>query len=135
MNLNDVRTELGTALATISGLNTFPFYVDRVTPPAAVVAWPDPYSYDSTFGRGSDTATFPVVVLVGKVDAESAAAELGAYCDGSGDRSVKAVIEAHTPTAYDSARVESVEFAVVTSAGVEYLSATFNVHVIGNGGA
>lgn len=135
MNLHDVMTEVADALSAIDGLNTFPFYADRITPPAAVVAWPDPYEFDTTMGRGSDTATLPVVVLVGKVDAESAAAELGAYCDGAGPRSVKATVEAYDATTYDEAVVESVEFSVVTVASVEYLAATFNVNITGNGGA
>ena len=133
MNVYEVQTDLASALRSIEGLNVFPFWVDRITAPAAVVAWPDPYTFDTTMGRGSDTATFPVVVLVGKADAESSAIELGAYCNGSGDRSVKAVIEAYAATAYDVAVVESVEFAVTSVAGVEYLAATFQITVTGQG--
>lgn len=135
MNLASAMQDIADALDTVEGLRVHPFWADHITPPAAVVAWPDPYEYDAAFGRGADIATFPVVVLVGKVDARSAALELGAYCDGTGARSVKAVVEAHQATAYDSARVESVEFSVVSVSGNEYLAATFTVQVIGNGGA
>ncbi|MBL8926320.1 MAG: hypothetical protein JNM77_08775 [Pseudonocardia sp.] len=134
MNLNDVRLELAEAVGAIEGVNVHSFYADRVTAPAVVVGWPDPHDYDLTMGRGSDSATFPVLVLVSKNDAESAAAELGAYCNGSGDRSVKAVIEAHDPAGvYDEAVVQSVEFSVVTVAGTEYLGAEFAVAITGTG--
>lgn len=133
MNLHDVMTDLASALRGIEGLNVFPFWVDRITAPAAVVAWPDPYTFDATFGRGSDSADFPVVVLVGKADAEWSAVELGAYCNGSGPRSVKAVVEAYEATAYDVATVQSVEFAVTTVGSAEYLAATFTVSIVGQG--
>jgi hypothetical protein len=133
VNVAEVMAELATAVDTIDGLNTFPFWADRIEPPAAVVAWPEPYDFDATMARGSDSATFPLVVLVGKVDDASAAIELGAYCDGSGARSIKEVIEAHAPTAYDVATVESVEFAVTSVAGVEYLAATFAISIVGTG--
>lgn len=133
MNIAAVMEDLAAALATIEGLRVFPFWAERIEPPAAVVAWPDPYDFDTTMGRGSDTATFPVVVLVGKVDARSAALELGAYCDGSGDRSLKEVVEAAEAESYDVATVESVEFAVISVGGVEYLAATFSITVTGTG--
>lgn len=133
MNLGEVMADLASALGVIEGLNVFPFWANRVTSPAAVVAWPEPYTFDSTFGRGSDTAVFPVVVLVSKVDDEGSALELGAYANGSGPRSVKAAIESYTATAYDVAVVESVEFAVTAVAGTEYLAATFQVSIVGQG--
>lgn len=135
MNLHDVMTELADALVVIEGLRRFPYWAERIEPPAVIVSWPDPYTFDATFGRGSDTTSFPVAVLVGMADMRSATTQLAAYCDGSGARSVKTAIEAHQGVSYDSARVESVEFSVIPVAGVEYLAATFTVHVIGNGGA
>lgn len=133
MNLADAMDELGDALATISGLRVFPYWADRVQPPAAVVGWPDPLTYDATFGRGSDEVTLPITVLVGKVDARSARDQLAAYADGSGASSVKAVIEAHEATSYDSARVTRAEFGVMPVAGTEYLAATFYVDLTGTG--
>lgn len=54
MNLAAVMDELGAALGTIPGLRVFPYWADRITPPAAVVGWPDPLTYDATMRRGSD---------------------------------------------------------------------------------
>ncbi|QJY51252.1 hypothetical protein [Pseudonocardia broussonetiae] len=126
--------DLAAALDTIDDLRVFPYWADRISPPAAVVAWPDPLTYDSTMARGSDQAEIPVIVMVGKVDTRTARDTLAVYADGSGASSVKARIEAHTPTAYDSARVDRCEFGVITVAGVEYLAATFYIDIIGSGG-
>lgn len=135
MNLADVMDDLGTALETITDLRVFPYWADRVTPPAAVVTWPDPLTFDQTMGRGSDRMTVPVIVMVGKVDARTTRDVAGAYADGSGSSSVKAAIEAFddTATAYDTARVERAEFGVIPINGVELLSITFFVDVFGQG--
>lgn len=133
MNLADVMDDLGSALETIPDLRVFPYWADRVTPPAAVVTWPDPLTYDLTMGRGSDRMEVPVIVMVGKVDARTTRDAAGVYADGSGTHSVKAAIEAFTATAYDTARVERAEFGVITINGVELLSITFFVDVVGDG--
>ena len=132
MNLGAVMDDLAAALGGIDDLRVYPYWVDRVTPPAAVVAWPDPLEYDATQRRGSDRFTVPVVVLSGRVDARSSRDRVAAYADGSGPRSVKAVVEAHTPTAYDTATVTRCEFGVHTVAGVEYLAATFDIDITGS---
>jgi hypothetical protein len=134
MDLSAVMEDLGTALETIDGLRVFPYWADRVTPPAAVVGWPDPLTYDSTMRRGADEVEgVPVIVMVSKVDGRNATRELAAYANGSGPRSVKAVIEAHSATSYDSARVARAEFGVISVAATEYLAATFFVDLIGTG--
>lgn len=133
MLLSDVMDDLGQALETISGLRVFPYWARSVHPPAAIVAWPDPLNYDATMGRGSDRCEMLVMLVVGNVDSRSSRNELAAFLDGSGDRSVKRVIESHIPFAYDSARVQRANVAVMTIAAVEFLSATFHVDVIGKG--
>lgn len=133
MNLADVMDELGTALGTVVGLRVFPYSASRITPPAAVVGWPETLDYDATMGRGSDRATLPVTVLTGMVDARSARDDLAQYCDGSGSKSIKTVLEAGNYTACDSVTVRSVRFEAVTVASIEYLSATFDVDIFGEG--
>lgn len=127
--------EIGEKLSTsIEGLRVFPYWADRVTPPAVVVGWPDPLTYDTTFVRGADEVEgVPVIVLVSQADKRSATVQLAAYANGSGPRSVKAAIEASAGTAYDSARVARAEFGVISVAGTEYLAATFYVDLIGSG--
>lgn len=133
MNLAGVMDDLGSALETIEGLRVFPYWTDRLTPPAAIVGWPEPLTFDATFGRGSDRTEIPIYVAVGKVDARSARDTMARYADGSGTHSVKAAVEAFDATAYDSARVIRVEFDVLTVAAVDYLSATFFVDITGSG--
>lgn len=133
MNLGDVMDELSAALGSIDGLREFPYWVDKFNPPCAIVGWPDPLTYDAAMQRGADEATLPVFVVASRVDSRSGRNLLGGYSNGSGPTSVKAAIESHTATAYDSARVQRVEFATIASNGIDYLAAIFYVDVIGKG--
>lgn len=136
MNLAAVMDQLGAALKQIEGLRVFPYWADKVIPPAALVAWPEQVTFDATFGRGSDRAEVPITVLVGRVNARSSRDVLAGYVDGGGDRSVKAAVDGHDAGGvWDSATVTRwSEFVGVTNAGVEYLSATAYVDIIGKGG-
>jgi hypothetical protein len=133
VDLANVMDEMGTALGVIAGLNVFPFSANRITPPAAVVGWPDPITYDATMRRGGDRMTVPVYVVVGKVEARSARDRLAAYLDGANTTSVKTALEGHTFTACDSVRVTEARVDAVTIAGVEYLGAIFQADIIGKG--
>ncbi|MCG3757373.1 hypothetical protein [Amycolatopsis sp. Poz14] len=134
MNLATVMDEMGQALAALDGLNVFPFSAKRITPPAAIVGWPDPLTYDAAMQRGKDRFTFPLYVVVGNVEALSARNRLAAYLDGADERSVKAVLERHEFTSCDSVRVTEATVDALTLAGVEYLGAIFQTDVIGPGG-
>lgn len=133
MDLADVMDEVASRLDTITGLRCFAYPPGTVNPPAAVVSYPDTYTYDETYGRGSDRLSLPVVVVVGKVSDRSARDQIGAYVDGSGARSVKAVLESGTYTAFDELRVVSVEFDVVTIGGTDYMAALFTLDILGSG--
>jgi hypothetical protein len=133
MNLASVMDELGTALETIDGLTVFPYYADRLIPPAAVLAWPDPLTYDATMARGSDQITLSLFVMVGRFDARTTRDRLAIYLDGSGDASIKAAVEGGTYTALDSVRVASATVDSYTSAGVELLGAEFSLDIFGRG--
>lgn len=133
MNLADVMDDLGAALDTIDGLRVHAYGADRITPPAAVIAWPEELTYDAAMQRGADQAEIPVVVLVARADVRTARDVLARYCDGVGAHSVKSAVDGYTATAYDSARVMRVEFGPATFAAVEYLAATFYIDVIGKG--
>lgn len=128
-DLSDVMDDLGAALDTIEGLRVYPYWAGRVVPPAAVVGLPDDCQFDSVLQRGADRLRLPIVVAVGKADARSTRDRLAKYAAGSGPVSVKAVVEAHESAAWDSARVESVEFGTATIAGTECLAATFMIDV------
>lgn len=133
MNIADVMDELGLALAGIVGLRVYPYSVSSVSPPAAIVGWPEPITFDSTFARGSDQLTLPVYVLVGKVSERGSRDVLAAYLDGAGANSVKAALDGGTYLACDSVRVASANIEALTSGGVEYLGAVFDVEITGSG--
>lgn len=135
MNVADVMDELGGALEAIDGLRVFPYWADRITPPAAIVGWPDPIDYDMTMMRGGDDLTVPVYVVVGKVDARTSRNLLAVYLDGSGDKSVKAALDGGTYTTCDSVTVKSATVDQLSIAAVDYLGAVFSVDIFGKGGA
>lgn len=129
INLNTAMDTLGTALAGITGLRVYDYLADNVAVPAAVVGLPQPLVYDHTHGRGSDRATFPVYVVVGKVSDRAARDALATYCDGTAAAtvSVKAALDAVA-----GCRVIDVDFTnpVMTIAGADYLAATFHVDLV-----
>jgi hypothetical protein len=135
MLLSDVMDQLGTALETIDGLRVFPYNADRVTPPAAIVQWPDEIEYSATMRRGMDRMTLPVMVVVGRADARATRDVLAAYLDGSGASSIVAALEGGTYTACDSVKVAGVPKGVeaVSIASVDYLAAEFVVEITGTG--
>lgn len=133
MDLSDVMDALATRLKTISGLNAYPFPIESVEVPAAVVLYPNEITFDATYGRGMDVMTIPVVVLVGAVDAESTKVSLAAYCDGSGSGSIKQVLESGTYTAFDTVRVVSIQFGQKVDSDVAYQGAQFELEIAGDG--
>lgn len=135
MNLTDVANEVAQRLDTIDGLNAFPYPPGSISPPAAIVLNPSPgdINYDATYGRGTDTMTLPVIVLAGKASDRSANEAIRAYCDGSGSRSVKAVLESGEYTSLDIIRVATAGVDGVTIAGTEYLAALFDIEIAGQG--
>jgi hypothetical protein len=131
--LATVMDEMNTALDTIDGLRCFPFPADNIAPPASIVGYPTEVTYDTTMGRGVDSLVIPIFVLVARITDRTARDALGAYLDGSGAKSVKAVVQAGTYTQAVQVRVASAEVQVVTVAGVDYLAAVFTVQVYGTG--
>lgn len=134
MNLEAVAGELSTALQTITGLRVPPWGVERINPPAAVIALPERIDYDATYGRGSDRfPDLPVIVLVGQPEQRASRKAIAAYADGSGAKSVKAKLEAFTYTTCDSVRVAWSEFDTARYAGTDYLAAIFHLDITGKG--
>ena len=127
-----IRSGIATNLATISGLRTSAFLPDLVNPPIAVVR-PDTISFDSAFARGLDTLEFVVLVIVGRVDERTSQARLDAYCDTSGDTSIKRAIESNrtlTGAVSDLRVTEMRNYTSLAIGDVSYLAAEFVVQVI-----
>ena len=133
MRLTAVMDAIAVRLRTISGLRVFEWPPGTAMPPAAIVGYPSVIDYDRTYGRGGDTLTIPVVVLVGKATDRTARDELGSYVDGSGTRSIKGVVESGTYTAFDSVRVASADIDVYELGAVRYLAAIFDCEIYGSG--
>lgn len=133
MNLADVMDEIATRLDTLAGLRVFAHPPGSVTPPAAIVAYPETYTFDATYGRGMDRLTLPVVLVVGKASDRAARDALAAYVDGSGASSIKALIEGGTYTTFHTVRVNGVEFDPITIGGTEYIAALFDLDIAGQG--
>lgn len=134
MDLGNVMQAVSDRIGTIAGLRAYAYPPDVVQPPAAVVTYPDTYTFDATYGRGMDhIESLPVVLLVGKVSDRASRDLVTKWIKGSGASSVKAVLESGTYTAFDTIRVVSVTFDIIAVAGVEHLAATLTLDIAGTG--
>lgn len=133
MKLLDVMAEIGTQLGTIDGLRVYDYPIDRVTPPAAIIAYPDDITYDATYGRGMDRMTLPVLVVVGKANDRAARDNLVPYANSAGLRSVKQAVENGSYTALHTVRVMSATFDVVRIADIDLAAVQFDLDIVGSG--
>lgn len=135
MNISDVAEEIAAVLDTIDGLRCFSYQPATITPPAAWVANPAPgdIEYDQTYGRGMDRMTLPVFVAIGRADNRAAQAQAREYMNGSGPRSIKAVLEAHQYTSCDIVRVVTAGVDGVAIGATEYLAAFIDLDIAGDG--
>jgi len=127
--ISELRTGLANNLATISGLRTTPTIPDNPNPPIAVIL-PQGVEYDNTFGRGMNTYTFAVTVIVGRVSERSGQNALDAYVSSTGLSSIKLAIESDKTLngkAFDLRVTDSRNYGELTVGEVTYLSAEFTV--------
>jgi hypothetical protein len=128
-DINAIRAGLTTRLATITGLRVATEQPDNPNPPIAIVV-PVGTSYDDTFGRGMDTITFTVLVMVGRVAERQAQRNLDAFCNTSGAKSIKAAIEGDKTlggTVFDCRVTEMRNYGQITVGDVTYLGCEFVV--------
>jgi hypothetical protein len=134
MNLNAVMDEIGVRLGAITGLNVFDYPAPTVTPPAAILSYPDRIDYDLTYGRGMDfIVDLPLIIVDGKANAREARDRIAAYVAGTGPRSVKALLESGTYASFHEIRVTKAEFDVVKIGAVDYIAAIFTLDIAGQG--
>jgi hypothetical protein len=132
--ISELRTALATNLATIPGLRTSAYVPDDPNPPIAIIE-PSAIDFDTTFGRGLDTLTFSVNVLVGRVSDRTAQASLDAYCSSQGTYSVKTAVESDRTLnghASDCRVTRLSSYGQVTVGDTIYLAAEFAVQVYAN---
>ena len=127
--ISELRTGLAANLATITGLRTAATVPDNPNPPIAVIL-PQGVEYDNTFGRGMNTYTFAVTVIVGRVSERSGQNALDAYVSSTGSASIKLAIESDKTLngkAFDLRVTDSRNYGELTVGEVTYLSAEFTV--------
>jgi hypothetical protein len=94
------------------------------------VILPQGVEYDNTFGRGMNTYTFAVTVIVGRVSERSGQNALDAYVSSTGSSSIKLAIESDKTLngkAFDLRVTDSRNYGELTVGEVTYLSAEFTV--------
>ena len=142
MDVPAVMLGLAAALETVplpgaggGTLRAFAFPVDQISPPAAVVAFPEgDIEFDTTFARGADRALFQVFVLVGRPGERTAYPALAAYMSGQGASSIKAALEADPElggaAAGGTLAVPACRLETVMIGEVPYIAAGFDVDVV-----
>lgn len=135
MDLAAIMKELAEVLDQHTGLRVHDHPPATVVPPAGIVGYPDSIDYDQTYGRGMDRIPqLPVWLLTGGKPTDAAARnKVAGWAAGSGDSSIKILLEAHTWASCDVVVVRSAEFGVQTIAGVDYLAVEFSLDIAGNG--
>lgn len=122
--LDDIRDDLKTALASVSGLQAHARTPGSITPPAAVVA-PESIEYDIDFDGGA-TVRLPVQVLVQFGEWDSAQKQIDAFVAHDGT----AVAAINDDTTVEARVVGMDSYGLTDFAGIVYLGAVLNVEVL-----
>lgn len=136
MKINDVMDEIATRMRTIPTLagRTYAWPPGTITPPAAIVPYPGPGTYDLSYQRGADRTEGSVLVLLGRPTERSTRDALTGYVDGSGAESVKEALDGDGDyTSCDSVTVTGWDTDVVTIGSTDYLAAVFELDIVGRG--
>jgi hypothetical protein len=128
--LAEIMQEVADRLDTLSGVRVHAHPPKTIVPPAAIVSYPEGVEFDQTYGRGMTSVdTLKVWVVVGNVTDRAARDKLSEYVSDQGPNSVKLCLEDYDATQWDDLTVASVEFDVVTIAGVDYMAAGFTINL------
>jgi len=131
-----VRTNLKTALSTITGMRVFDYVPDSTNIPtnnAFAIVGQLNMNYDFTLNRGFDSATCQIIVVVGRMSEKDGQSRLDGLLASSGSTSIKTAIEADKTLsgAVQTLRVVSASPGTITSANIDYLSYQYSVELIG----
>ena len=130
MTIQEIRTGLGTNLATISGLRVSTDIPDSPNPPQAIIGIEN-VTFDNAFGQGLTEYRFTVSLIASRVSERNAQRKLDEYTS-NGARSVKLAIESDKTlggNAYDVRVTEMSNIGTVILGEVIYLAADFAVTV------
>jgi len=136
MTPSTVRTNLKTALSTITGMRVFDYVPDSTNIPtnnAFAIVGQLNMNYDFTLIRGFDSATCQIIVVVGRMSEKDGQSRLDGLLASSGSTSIKTAIEADKTLsgAVQTLRVVSASPGTITSANIDYLSYQYSVELIG----
>jgi hypothetical protein len=136
MNPSTVRTNLKTALSTITGMRVFDYVPDSTNIPtnnAFAIVGQLSMNYDYTLNRGFDSASCQIIVVVGRMSEKDGQSRLDGLLASSGSTSIKAAVEADKTLsgAVQTLRVVSASPGTITSANIDYLSYQYSVELIG----
>jgi hypothetical protein len=98
---------------------SYPYPVESINPPCAVVGYPDVYDYDLTARRGSDRMSLPVWLILGRV-VERATRDAVSSLLAEG--TVKAALDGDLDGTCQSCRVQGLTLETVSVAGLDYLA-------------
>lgn len=134
MRLAEVMDDVAVRLRSIPVFREVAAYPKgSVTPPAAIVAYPDDYNPNLTYNRGAARISLPVWVVVGKISERTARDLLSQFVDGDGAASIVAVLQARGYTAFSSLTVTNVDFDTFTDGSTDYIAAVFDCDILGSG--
>ena len=136
MNPSTVRTNLKTALSTITGMRVFDYVPDSTNIPtnnAFAIVGQLSMNYDYTLNRGFDFASCQIIVVVGRMSEKDGQSRLDGLLASSGSTSIKAAVEVDKTLggAVQTLRVVSASPGTITSANIDYLSYQYSVELIG----
>lgn len=89
-----VRQGLATALDTITGLRSFDYVPDGISPPAAVVEPIEVTYHDANVSTGTNFYRAFILVVVGRMSDRSSQDRIDAYLANTGASSIRAALEA-----------------------------------------
>lgn len=124
------------AKLTRAAIRVKPWEADSIVPPMAVIPLPDIIDYNETYVRGSDKLALEVLMMVGRLSDRASRDQFSVYTDGSGDKSIGQILNSSDTNRYascDSVTVDRCETGSVNVDGIDYLTGTFYVDVVGKG--
>jgi hypothetical protein len=106
----------------------YPWPVDGITVPAIVVGYPDSMTFDLTFGRGGDSLVLPLwfVIGQGQTSTKDVRDQLSTVIGAA--PSIKSTLDGDY--AWGTVRVADVKIEGVTSGGISYIAALFNLDIM-----
>ena len=133
MIIGNVLDDLGARLNTIKGLHVHDFESDDINVPTAMISLPNNIDMLRTYARGMDSLALEVFVLVSSTEDRVRRNKITPYGDGSGQFSIKQLLENGEYSSFDTLAVSKARFNVIRIAGINYLAIIFDISITGSG--